>query len=354
MTQPPVPEAPDDARWQAVAQRDPAADGTFWYGVRRTKIYCRPSCPSRRPLRPNVTFFESPEAAQAAGYRACQRCAADRVGAVATALARAQHLLDTEPAAPSLKALAAAVGFSPFHLQRVFKAHFGVSPKQYALRARTERLKTHLGAGQSVTAALYAAGHDSPATLYAPATDQLGMAPRAYARGGQGVQVRYAVVTGPLGPMLVAATARGLCAVRFGEPSALQAELRAEYPHATLTEDPATLAPYTEGLQAFLAGRPLPAYPTDLPGTAFQQRVWAALRQIPPGETRTYAQLAALIGQPGAVRAVARACAANPVALVVPCHRIVPKAGTGSGGYRWGAARKAQLLALEGALAPPF
>ncbi|GHF46785.1 AraC family transcriptional regulator of adaptative response/methylated-DNA-[protein]-cysteine methyltransferase [Deinococcus metalli] len=339
-------ESSDDAaRWAAVLAHDGAADGTFWYGVSTTGIYCRPGCPSRRPRREHVSFHDSPGAAEAAGFRPCKRCTPERIGAGARAVAHAQALIEAAPTPPALADLAAAVGVSPFHLQRVFKARLGVSPKQYALGRRTQKLKEELKMTPNVTAALYGAGHDSPATLYAPATDQLGMTPGAYARGGAGERIHYAVTDSVLGPMLVAATARGLCAVRFGEPDALGAELRAEYPRAELVEDAALLRTYVEGVQAHLAGRTLPLT-TDVPGTDFQRRVWAALREIPRGETRTYAQLAGMIGQPAAVRAVARACATNPVAVVVPCHRIVPKAG-GHGGYRWGAERKARLLELE-------
>lgn len=341
----------DDPRWNAVLAHDTAADGLFWYGVQSTGIYCRPGCPSRRPKRENVSFHDSPDAAQAAGFRPCERCTPERVDAGARAVAQAQALLDSAETAPTLTELASAVGVSPFHLQRVFKARLGVSPKQYALRRRTERLKENLRMDTTVTTALYDAGHDSPATVYAPATDQLGMSPRTYRKGGQGQTISYAVSDSTLGPMLVAATTRALCAVRFGEPDALLQELRAEYPKAELVEDAAPLAEYIAGVHAHLEGRALPLT-IDVPGTDFQRRVWAALRTIPAGETRTYAQLAEMIGQPSAVRAVARACAMNPVAVVVPCHRIVPKNGPksgGQGGYRWGTQRKAQLLDMEAA-----
>lgn len=341
------PYTDDEQRWQAVLAHDARADGVFWYGVKSTGIYCRPGCPSRRPKRVNVSFHGTPTDAEAAGFRPCRRCTPERVDAGVRAVAHAQHLLDTALTAPTLGELAAAVGLSPFHLQRLFKARVGVSPKQYALRRRTERLKEELKMTPTVTTALYAAGHDSPATVYAPATDQLGMSPGTYRRGGAGQTITYTVTDSVLGPMLVAATRRGLCAVRFGEPDSLIQELRDEYPQAELIEDAAPLAESIAGLHAHLSGQlQRPVVVTDVPGTAFQRRVWAALREIPLGETRTYAQLAQMIGQPSAVRAVARACATNPVAVVVPCHRIVPKTG-GNGGYRWGAERKAQLLALE-------
>lgn len=336
-----------EARWEAVLAHDTAADGQFWYAVKTTGIYCRPACPSRRPKRENVTFYDTPQQAQAAGYRACRRCQPDKVDTSARAVAQAQALLEGAETLPSLGELAAAVGFSPFHLQRLFKARVGVSPKQYAIRLRSERLKTQLRRGASVTTALYDAGHESPATLYAKTTDQLGMTPRHYAQGGAGQMIHYAVSETKLGPMLVAATERGLCAVRFGEPHAMTAELRAEYPKADLVEDLAPLRAYLEGIEAHLDGQsPELQLPTDAQGTDFQQKVWAVLRDIPYGETRTYSEIAAALGDPNAVRAVARACATNPVALVVPCHRVVRKGGE-LAGYRWGLERKKQLLEQE-------
>lgn len=339
--------ATHEERWQAVLAHEAAADGHFWYGVKTTGIYCRPACPSRRPRRQNVTFHDTPQDAEAAGYRPCLRCQPERVNAAAQAVARAQHLLDTAETEPTLAELAADVGLSPFHLQRLFKRKVGVSPKQYAIRERTERLKRGLKAGQSVTAALYDAGHDSPGTLYDPQTDSLGMTPTTYKQGGAGTVIHYAVTESPIGPMLVAATRRGLCAVRFGEAGEMTRELRAEYPKAELMPDSAPLQPYIHGLLEHLKGQnPALTLDTDAPGTEFQQRVWAALRTIPYGETRSYAELAEMIGDPKAVRAVATACARNPVALVVPCHRIVRKGGE-PGGYRWGVERKKRLLERE-------
>lgn len=333
--------------WDAVLAHDSAYDGQFWYGVKSTGIFCRPACPSRRPKRENVAFFDSPQAAQAAGYRACLRCQPEKVGAAAQAVAKAKHLLDTAETEPNLGELAAAVGMSPFHLQRLFKAQLGVSPKQYALSRRSEKLKTHLRRGANITTALYDAGHDSPSTLYAKTTDQLGMTPSHYAKGGAGQMIHFSVTESQLGPMLVAATERGLCAVRFGEPEALVTELRAEYPKAELREDAAPLQEYMAGIEAHLAGQnPALQLPTDAAGTEFQHRVWEALRAIPYGETRTYSDIAEALGDPNAVRAVARACATNPVALVVPCHRVVRKGGN-LAGYRWGLDRKKKLLEQE-------
>lgn len=335
----------EDARWQAVLRRDPAAD--FLYGVRSTGIYCRPSCPSRRPKPDNALYFGDPAAAERAGYRACRRCQPNAVSDQTQLVARVKHLLDTQEPAPGLTELGAAVGLSPSHLQRVFKRAVGVSPKQYAVQARAERFKTGLRRGASVTEAVYDAGYGSSRAAYDRRTDALGMSPGAYARGGAGQAIGYVLTDSPLGRMLVAATERGLCAVRFGEDAPLLAELRAEYWGAVLTEDAAGLAERVGAVLAHLNGRPTRLdWPTDAPGSAFQQRVWAAIRSIPPSQTRTYAQLAEMIGQPSAVRAVASACAANPVALLVPCHRVV-RTGGGLGGYRWGLERKRALLKQE-------
>ncbi len=335
----------EESRWEAVLARDARADDAFWYGVRSTGIYCRPSCPSRRPRRENASFHDSPEAARVAGLRACLRCKPDGVSAGLRAVARVRFLLETAEMPPTLSALAADVGLSPFHLQRLFKRAVGLSPKQYALSLRNQRFKEGLKMGKLVTVAMYDAGHETSSTLYRK--DGLGMTPGAYRAGGTGQTIHFIVVVSTLGPMLVAATTRGLCAVRFGEAEAMTAELHAEYPAAELVEDAAPLHSYIQGLHAYLDGHnPELKLDTDAPGTDFQQRVWAALCQIPHGETRSYAQLAGMIGEPKAVRAVASACAQNPVALVVPCHRIVPKVG-GSGGYRWGVERKAALLDAE-------
>lgn len=347
MTSPTLPESsPADPRWLAVLARDPHTDGTFWYAVRTTRVYCRPSCPSRHARRENVTFYETPEAARADGYRPCLRCQPDEIGAHQRLVAHVQQLLDTRYPTPTLAELGEATDLSPFHLQKVFKRVTGLSPKQYAMRARTERLKGELREGMGITPALYEAGYNSPRTLYDPITDQLGMNPLAYQQGGAGQTIAYALTDSALGRLLVAATARGLCAVRFGEDDALVAELRAEYPWAELIEDELGLAPYSEALRTHLIGRRALDLPTDVSGSDFQHRVWEALRRIPYGETRSYAQVAEMVGRPSAVRAVARACASNPLALVVPCHRVVRTGGL-LGGYRWGMDRKRHLLDQE-------
>ncbi len=341
-----TPDA-DEASWHAVTERNQTADGTFYYAVRTTGIYCRPSCPARRPRRENVAFFETTAQAQAAGYRACRRCTPDEVNAQQLAVSQAKQLLESGDPSPSLDELGQAVGWSPAHLQRVFKRLVGLSPKQYALHLRSERLKASLKQGDDVTSAMYGSGYNSSRSLYDQATDQLGMSPGTYKKGGVGQTITYAVIETLVGPMLVAATERGLCAVWFGEPEPMIQQLRAEYPRAQCVQDAMRLRPQIGALQAYLGGqRPGTPLRVDVSGTAFQQQVWNALQTIPYGETRSYAQVAEMIGQPSAVRAVAQACAANPVALVVPCHRVVRSGGALSG-YRWGVDRKRALLREE-------
>ena len=345
----PVPSSPssDDARWQAVLARDAAQDGLFYYGVHTTGIFCRPACPSRRPRRENIQFFEDLESAQAAGFRPCLRCTPTQISARQRAVAHVKRLLDESETAPALTELARVVQLSPAYLQRLFKAQVGVSPKQYALARRAERLKARLRSGSDVTTALFEAGHSSASTLYSAQTDQLGMAPGVYQKGGAGQRIAYTVVESKLGQMLVAATRRGLVAVRFGEEAELVAELRAEYPHAELSDDAPALQAHISAIQAYLAGQERRLnLPRDVSSTDFQRRVWEALQAIPYGQTRSYAQVAEMIGSPSAVRAVARACASNPVALIVPCHRVVRSGGALSG-YRWGVERKRALLDAE-------
>ena len=336
-----------DARWDAVLRRDGQADGQFWYGVRTTGVYCRPTCPSRRPRREHVAFFASPDEAEAAGLRACLRCTPREVTAQQQAVARAQRVLDEPERAPGLAALGKAVGLSPSHLQRVFVRIVGVSPHRYAAARRAERVKAHLRGGAAVTDAMLDAGYGSSRALYESARGDLGMTPARYRSGGAGERIAYALTDTPLGLVLVAATAEGVCSVQFGDGrAALVAALRGEFPHAELHEDPESLAPILNGLGNALAGHAVEDVPLDARGTAFQQRVWAALRAIPTGETRTYAEVARAIGQPDAARAVAQACARNPVAVLVPCHRVVA-AGEALGGYRWGVGRKRALLDAE-------
>lgn len=347
----PVP-ALDDRRWTAVLARDREADGSFVYAVTSTGVFCRPSCPSRRPRRDRVRFFETAAEAERAGFRACRRCVpsgARPVSAASTAVSRAAAYLRAHAAEPVLLAhLSAHVGLSPSHLQRAFTAHTGVSPREFQAACRAETFRRSLRAGRDVTTATYEAGYGSPSRVADQKPTGRGLSPSAYRKGAAGAAINYAVVSSALGRLLVAGTEKGVCAVKLGTADGpLVAALSAEFPGATV--QPGTLpAGWARAIAAAIGAAPArtPDVPMDVRGTAFQYRVWKALLAIPAGETRTYAQVASAIGRPGASRAVARACASNPVALVVPCHRVVPAAG-GPGGYRWGAARKAALLARE-------
>ncbi len=346
----------DEERWRATEARDAASDGAFVFAVASTGIYCRPSCPSRRPKRRNVAFYALPEAAERAGYRACFRCkpretaAADpRIEAVRQTC---RYIEDGDESPPTLATLAEHVGLSPHHLQRTFKRYMGISPRQYADARRLERLKSSLKAGDQVTGALYEAGYGSSSRLYEKAPAQLGMTPATYRKGGAGARIGYTIVASPLGRLLVGATERGVSAVCLGtSDGALERILRDEFPAAEIARDDAALAGWVGDILAHLDGRrPHLDLPVDVRATAFQRAVWEALRTIPYGETRSYAEVAQAIGRPAAVRAVANACAANPVAVVVPCHRVV-RADGAAGGYRWGPERKKTLLATERAAA---
>lgn len=337
-----------ETQWQQVMARDARQDGRFVFAVRTTGIYCRPSCPSRRPRRESVEFFVDPRQAERAGYRACLRCKPTEVSSQARAVMQARKLLDDAEGVLTLAELSKQVQVSPFHLQRLFKRATGLSPREYQSARRMQQVKQGLRKGDDVTTALYDAGFGSPSRLYEKSHQQLGMTPGAYRRGGAGVTVQYAMVPSPLGRMLVAATPRGLCAVRFGETaSELERELRTEFHGATLVRDEEALRPYVGPLLANLRGESVTVeLPLDVRATAFQMRVWEKLREIPAGETRSYSEVAQAIGDPKAVRAVARACASNPVALAVPCHRVVRSDGE-LAGYRWGIDRKKKLLKLE-------
>ena len=347
----------NDARWAAVVARDARLDGEFVYAVRTTGVYCRPSCPSRQALRVNVQFFATPHAAESAGYRACRRCDPRSDGTRAQdAIQRARAYLEAHvDENVSLDRLGRVAGMSPHHLQRTFTGAVGVSPKRYLAALRAERMKQELKRGATVSRASFEAGYGASSRMYDSASAQLGMTPAAYRRGGEGVAIRYATVGTVVGRALVAATPRGVCAVTLGDDDAtLEAALEAEYPRAQLERvrlegaaGDEALREWTAALQRHLEGADLSlAVPLDVPGTAFQQRVWGALRDIPYGETRSYSEVAAAIGAPAAVRAVAGACARNRVALVVPCHRVVSRDGS-AGGYRWGSERKERLLAAE-------
>ncbi|WP_299438430.1 bifunctional DNA-binding transcriptional regulator/O6-methylguanine-DNA methyltransferase Ada [uncultured Rhodospira sp.] len=343
----------DTARWRAVVERRPSAGSAFVYAVTTTGVYCRPGCPSRRPNRDNVVFFDSPEPARAAGFRPCRRCHPDASasnGALEASVTAARQHLETCETEPTLADLAAEAGLSPGHFQRVFKAMVGVSPKAYARAVRAARLRTALEEGATVTEAIYGAGYGSPARAHNDVGPALGMSPSAYRKGGAGAVIDYVTGDCVLGRVLVAATARGLCSVAFGDDdAALLDSLRARFPNASLRADGDSARTVLPAVVALAAepGAPFDG-PLDVRGTAFQLRVWEELRRIPPGETRTYREVAAAIGRPTATRAVANACGDNPVALVVPCHRVVRTDG-GLGGYRWGLARKRTLLRHEGA-----
>jgi AraC family transcriptional regulator, regulatory protein of adaptative response / methylated-DNA-[protein]-cysteine methyltransferase len=354
----PIPQASpcdlveEETYWQAVLDRDPEFDGKVFYGVRSTGIYCRPTCPSRRPNRDQIAWFVSPTQAEAQGFRACKRCQPQIMTAIDPVrdkvLAACRYIEAQTEHIPTLLELSHQVALSPSHLQRVFKQMVGVSPFQYGMARRTERLKQQLNQGEAITAALYDAGYGSSSRLYETAPTQLGMTPATYQRQGSGESIRYATVSSPLGIVLVAATDRGLCSVRLGETAAeLERELHQEFRHASLQPTDPQLQAWMQALVDYLSGdRPLPDLPFDVKATAFQRQVWQVLQQIPIGSTVSYSEVAGAIGRPTSVRAVARACATNPVALVIPCHRVIPKTG-GFGGYRWGIARKKALLDLE-------
>lgn len=340
----------DLQRWRAVQGRDTHAEGTFFYAVKTTGIYCHPTCAARLPKRENVVFFAHREDAETAGFRPCKRCTPD-VAPPSTArsalLARACQLIkDAENPLP-LGELAAAVGLSPAHLHRVFKAGVGVTPKRYAAALRDRRMQENLASGAPVTAALYDAGFGASSRFYEGADKRLGMSATDYRKGAAGLTIRYAHAETSLGWLIVAATERGVCAAEFGEtPAALLSGLQERFFGAELCPD-ATLNGWLERVLEAVEtpGRTLDL-PLDIQGTAFQQQVWRALQSIPSGETRSYTEVAERIGRPAAVRAVARACASNGVAVAVPCHRVVRSDGE-SGGYRWGAARKRELLSRE-------
>jgi AraC family transcriptional regulator, regulatory protein of adaptative response / methylated-DNA-[protein]-cysteine methyltransferase len=341
----------DDSRWHAVLARDGARDGEFVFAVSTTGVYCRPSCAARRPRRENVQFFATNEAAEKAGYRACLRCkprafSGNRESDGVKAICRfiEQHL--DEPL--TLARLGKEFRQSPFHLQRRFKAVLGITPREYADSRRMQLLKRNLQAGDSVTRALYDAGYGSSSRLYERTASQLGMTPDKYRRGAIAASIRYTCSDSPLGRMLVAATDRGICSIQFGRSdSELLAGLKREFPFALRKTDNGGLQSWVEALLRHMSGQDLDSsLPLDIRATAFQRRVWAYLQSIPFGATKSYREVAKAIGQPSAARAVARACATNPVAVAIPCHRVVRQDG-GMGGYRWGMERKKTLLAME-------
>ena len=340
-----------DSRWTAVLNRDPSADGAFVFAVRSTGVYCRASCPARRPRPANVRFFVTPAAAERHGFRPCKRCRPHQPPAALTAVQRACRYLEANlEHRVSLTELAREVGLSPHHLHRTFKRELGITPRQYAAAQRLDRFKTGVAAGNDITGAIYQAGYGASSRLYAQAPALLGMTPATYRKRGQGMTIRHTIVDSPLGRLLVAATARGICAVSLGDAdAALEQALRAEYPAAAITRDDAGLAEWVNAILRQLHGdgeQPATDLPLDIQATAFQRKVWQELQAIPAGATRGYGEVARRLGQPGAARAVAQACASNPVALVIPCHRVVRENGD-PGGYRWGSDRKRALLAME-------
>lgn len=345
---------PADPRWLAVCNRDDAA--VFFYAVRTTGIYCRPSCRARLPRPENVSFFTTTKDAEKAGFRACKRCEPalppkeERTAREVAALCR---FVEESETIPTLEALAKRMGLSPFHTHRLFKAATGSTPRAYARAVRRERMRAELSSGRSVTEALYRAGYGSSSRFYEDAQVRLGMTPRAPIAGGPAMRLQFGVGTCSLGHVLVAATERGLCAVLLGDaPDSLVADLGRRFPRARLVEGGASFhALLADVVRRVEDPRMSAALPLDIQGTLFQQRVWGVLLTIPPGEVWTYAALATAVGAPTAVRAVARACAANPLAVAVPCHRVVRSDGSLSG-YRWGVERKRALLGREAKEAP--
>jgi AraC family transcriptional regulator, regulatory protein of adaptative response / methylated-DNA-[protein]-cysteine methyltransferase len=334
----------------AVAARDRSMDGAFYYAVLSTGIYCRPSCPSKRPRRENVVFFRAREAAERAGFRPCKRCKPEAAATNQNAelIEKVCRHIDAHPGEPvTLEDLGHALGMSPFYLQRTFKALTGITPRAYSDSRRLDSLKAGLREGHSVTRSLYDAGYGSSSRLYENASAQLGMTPSRYRKHGAGVTIHYAIVPSPIGQMLLGATERGICAIQFGESaSTLEGKLRAEYPQAEIARSDRKLTEEVRAVREMIGGNSTVPLPLDIQATAFQRRVWEELKAIPRGATKSYSKIAADMGQPQATRAVARACATNPVAVAIPCHRVVRQDGS-MGGYRWGVDRKKKLLALE-------
>ncbi len=338
----------DEIRWKAVEQRDRRSDGTFVYGVLTTGVYCRPSCSSRQPRRENVRFFESGPDAQRAGLRPCRKCRPDARREDGVVYRASQYIREHLDDKLDLVAVSRAVGVSPFALHRRFRAELGLSPRQFVESCRLEALKKGLKKGSNVTTAMMDAGYSSTSRMYEQAQPKLGMAPRQYASGAEGMTVRYSTVETHLGLVLVAATEKGICCVQFLDDSnSAQAVLIREFPRAILVAESKPPREVAEAVQSLAQGSKVRvSLPLDLRGTVFQQQVWQDLRKIPAGTTRSYAQVAQALGRPSATRAVARACASNNVAMIVPCHRVVRGDG-GLSGYRWGVDRKRALLQAE-------
>jgi AraC family transcriptional regulator of adaptative response/methylated-DNA-[protein]-cysteine methyltransferase len=334
-----------DTAWAAFMRHDRAWDGRVIGAVHTTGIYCKPSCPARRPKRENVTFYASTQEARAAGFRPCLRCKPDEVGRDREAVTSAVGLIERAEEAPSLVELAQAVGYAPHHFQRIFKRDLGVSPAEYARGIRNRRTEAALRENERVTDAVYDAGYQSPSGFYDDARERLGMTPSAWRDGGRGETIRWTTFDSPLGEMFIAATSKGICRLTFDDS---EASLRRLFPNATIVKDDGGLREFVEGtLKAIEQPLAAPHLPIDVAGTAFQEAVWRELRKIPPGETRSYAQIAAAIGHPKAVRAVGTANGDNHVAVLIPCHRVIRSDGS-LGGYGGGLGRKKILLAAEG------
>lgn len=346
----------ESSAWESVLHRDASADERLLYGVTTTGIYCRPSCPSRRPKRDNVAFFSSAEAAERAGFRACQRCRPNRARTPNAAIARARdyidkHVNDLGDERITLELLGRESGLSPYHLQRTFKSALGLTPAQYIRARKSERLKSELRRGETVSRATFGAGYGSSSRVYDDADSQLGMTPATYRRGGAGTRIDYLITSTSLGALLVGATDRGICAVTLGDDSGLlEKALEHEYPAAIrnrVADASSSLGSWVREIVALVEGGVSDAeIPIDVRASAFQWKVWRELQKIPFGETRSYGDIAKAIGSPKAVRAVASACASNKVAVVIPCHRVVRQTGS-LGGYRWGVERKRRLIAKE-------
>ena len=347
----------DDERWAAVTRRDPAADGIFFYSVRSTGVYCRPSCAARLPRRENVGFHLTTAEARRAGFRPCKRCRPDEpplAARRASEVEKACRLIERADEVPSLETLAAAAGMSRFHFHRVFKSVTGLTPKAYAAAHRARRVQRELRRSATVTEAIYGAGFNSNGRFYATSSALLGMTPTDFRAGGRGTSIRFAVGECSLGSILVGATEKGICAIFLGDdPEALTRELQDRFPHARLTGGDAEFERWVAQVVGFVETPRLGLdLPLDVRGTAFQQRVWQALSEIPSGSRVSYAEVARRIGAPGAIRAVAQACASNRLAVAIPCHRVVRSDGALSG-YRWGVERKQALLEREAAAEQP-
>jgi AraC family transcriptional regulator, regulatory protein of adaptative response / methylated-DNA-[protein]-cysteine methyltransferase len=341
----------DDANWEAISARDVALDGSFVFAVTTTGIYCRPSCPARRPRRANARLYATPAEAERAGYRPCKRClpnAASRAGRHAEKVEQACRLIETADTEPRLDALAGAAGLSPHHFHRIFKSLLGVTPKAYAAAHRAKRVREELSRSATVTQAIYNAGFNSNGRFYATSCEALGMTPDQFRTGAPHTEIKFAIGESSLGLVLIAATGRGVCAIFFGDDrETLARDLGKQFPQARLVAGDPAFEALTARAIGFVEDPSIGLdLPLDIRGTAFQHRVWDALRRIPVGSTASYAEIAGAIGAPGSARAVAKACASNPIAVAIPCHRVVKSDGSLSG-YRGGVVRKRALLARE-------